>query len=197
MTGTMTRPDPAPARVDAVDPTKSGQGPGGGQRPGQATLSNGPVLAAGLVAAGGLLLAGWALGSAANDDGGLLQALGKDRMGIATPAAETHPKEPIQDGTVTVTLPDVNRNGIPDAFENGAVTGIDPVTGKPMPVKPTEMATPPPPKPKPEVYLIKVDDTLTAISAETGVPIDKLVAANGIENPNLIYAGASLLIPPV
>ncbi|WP_172465727.1 LysM peptidoglycan-binding domain-containing protein, partial [Arthrobacter sp. Hiyo1] len=124
------------------------------------------------------------------------QALGKDRAGIAAPAAETHTKDPVQDGTVTVTLPDVNHNGIPDAFENGAVTGIDPVTGKPMPVKPTETTTPPPHKPKPEVYLIKVDDTLTAISAETGVPIDKLVVANGIENPNLIYAGASLLIPP-
>jgi LysM repeat protein len=197
MTGTMTRPDLAPAGADAVEPTRSGQDPGGTRRSGQATLSNGPVLAAGLMAAGGLLFAGWALGSAANDDGGLLQALGKDRARIAIPAAETHSKEPVQDGTVTVTLPDVNRNGIPDAFENGAVTGIDPVTGMPLPVKPTETTTPPLPKPKTEVYLIKVDDTLTAISAGTGVPIDKLVVANGIENPNLIYAGASLLIPPV
>ena len=162
------------------------------------SLSNGPVFAAGLMAAGGLLFAGWALGSAANDDGGLLQALGKDRAGIAAPAVETHSKDPVQDGTVTVTLPDVNRNGIPDAFENGAVTGIDPVTGKPMPVKSMETAgPPPPPASKSKVYLIKVDDTLTAISADVGVPIDKLVAANGIENPNLIYAGASLLIPPV
>lgn len=196
MTGTMTRPGPTPSGADAVDPTRSGRDPGGERRPGQANLRNGPVLAAGLMAAGGLLFAGWALGSVAHDDGGLLQALGKDRAGIAAPAAETHTKDPVQDGTVIITLPDVNHNGIPDAFENGAVTGIDPVTGKPLPVKPTETTTPPPPKPKPEVYLIKVDDTLTAISASTGVPIDKLVAANGIENPNLIYARASLLIPP-
>ena len=178
----------------AVDPTRSGRDPGGERRPRQPNLSNGPVLAAGLLAAGGLLFAGWALGSAANDDGGLLQALGKDRAGIAAPAADVQTKDLAQDGTVTVKLPDVNHNGIPDAFENGAVTGIDPATGKPIPVKPTETTAPP--SPKPEVYLIKVDDTLTAISAETGIPIDKLVAANGIENPNLIYAGASLLIPP-
>ncbi|WP_284982410.1 LysM peptidoglycan-binding domain-containing protein [Arthrobacter sp. efr-133-TYG-118] len=197
MTGTMTRTDLDHAGVDKVDPTRSGRDPGAERRPERANLSNGPVLAAGLMAAGGLLFAGWALGSAAHDDGGLLQALGKNRVGIAARAAETHTKDPVQDGTVTVTLPDVNHNGTPDAFENGAVTGIDPVTGKQIPVKPTETTTPPPPKPKPEVYLIKVDDTLTLISAETGVPIDKLVATNGIENPNLIYAGAALLIPPV
>ncbi|WP_394941324.1 LysM peptidoglycan-binding domain-containing protein [Psychromicrobium sp. YIM B11713] len=44
---------------------------------------------------------------------------------------------------------------------------------------------------------MKVNDTLAAVSAQKGVPINKLVTANGIENPNLIYAGASLLIPPV
>ena len=53
------------------------------------------------------------------------------------------------------------------------------------------------PAPKAMPYTIKPGDTLTAISGTTGVPIGILVETNKIQNPDLIYAGASLLIPPV
>ncbi|WP_394941148.1 hypothetical protein [Psychromicrobium sp. YIM B11713] len=137
----MTRPDPTLAEVDMVDQIRAGRDPGGEGRSGQANLSNGPVLVAGLMAASGLLFAGWAFGSVTHDNGELLQALGKDRVGIAVSAAQTPKKDSVQNGMITVTLSDVNHNGIPDAFEDGLVTRIDPATGKPMPAKLTE--TPP------------------------------------------------------
>lgn len=42
---------------------------------------------------------------------------------------------------------------------------------------------------------IRWGDTLSGISARTGVPIAMLVRDNNIENPNLIYAGDVLRIP--
>ena len=38
-------------------------------------------------------------------------------------------------------------------------------------------------------------DTLSAIAAHYGVTADAIVAANGIQNPNLIYTGQRLSIP--
>jgi LysM repeat protein len=43
---------------------------------------------------------------------------------------------------------------------------------------------------------VKQGDTLSAISAETGVPVARLAAYNGITDPNLIYVGQVLQIPP-
>lgn len=40
-----------------------------------------------------------------------------------------------------------------------------------------------------------VGETLTGIAAAYGVQIDAIVAANGIANPDLIYAGQQLIIP--
>ena len=61
-------------------------------------------------------------------------------------------------------------------------------SGAPAEAKPAQKAKP---------YTIKPGDTLTAISGTTGVPIGILVETNKIQNPDLIYAWASLLIPPV
>ncbi len=45
-------------------------------------------------------------------------------------------------------------------------------------------------------YLIKPGDTLLAIAASTGVPMDKLVAVNGLKNPDVIIAGQTLHLAP-
>lgn len=45
------------------------------------------------------------------------------------------------------------------------------------------------------VYIIAPGDTLSGISATTNITIDALVRANGIADPNLIYAYAPLQIP--
>ncbi len=44
-------------------------------------------------------------------------------------------------------------------------------------------------------HVIQQGQTLSGLAAWYGVPLDKLMAANGITNPNLIYAGYKLCIP--
>jgi soluble lytic murein transglycosylase-like protein len=44
-------------------------------------------------------------------------------------------------------------------------------------------------------YTIQPGDTLTGIAAEHGTTVAELVEANGIANPDLIYAGQTLVIP--
>lgn len=45
------------------------------------------------------------------------------------------------------------------------------------------------------IYIIAPGDTLSGISAATGVSVDKLAYVNGIVDVNLIYAGSALEIP--
>lgn len=48
---------------------------------------------------------------------------------------------------------------------------------------------------KSTVYHIKAGDTLSQISYETGISVQKLALINDIDNVNLIYANSSLQIP--
>lgn len=52
-----------------------------------------------------------------------------------------------------------------------------------------------PPAPVPTVYIVIRGDTLAAIGQRFGVSATSLAAANGLANPNLIYAGQRLIIP--
>ncbi|MGW6604819.1 LysM peptidoglycan-binding domain-containing protein [Streptomyces sp. NPDC055036] len=52
-------------------------------------------------------------------------------------------------------------------------------------------------EPKAKPYTVRPGDTLAAVSGATGVPIGILVEVNKVKDPNLIYAGASLLTTPV
>lgn len=45
------------------------------------------------------------------------------------------------------------------------------------------------------IYIIAPGDTLSGISAATGVSVDKLAYVNDIADVNLIYAGSALEIP--
>jgi LysM repeat protein len=61
----------------------------------------------------------------------------------------------------------------------------------------------PPPPPPPggggvcgTVYIVKRGDTLGLIAKRYGVTVNAIVACNKIKNPNLIYAGQKLCIPP-
>lgn len=45
-------------------------------------------------------------------------------------------------------------------------------------------------------YLIKEGDTLSSISGSLGISIDRLIRHNEIADPNLIFAGAALELPP-
>lgn len=46
-----------------------------------------------------------------------------------------------------------------------------------------------------ELYVIQWGDTLSMLALQRGTTVDKLVQANGIVNPDLIYAGNTLVIP--
>lgn len=46
-----------------------------------------------------------------------------------------------------------------------------------------------------QVYVVQDGDTLSSISAATGVSVDRLAEANGIRNVHLIYRGSALVIP--
>lgn len=186
MTDTIHRPEgtepgsTAPARAAAA----------GRSRIGPMGYGSGPVLAAGIMVGGAVLFAGW----------GMTQILTADESS-ATETASVSTQDPGagEEGTVTVTLPDKDGNGVADAFEpkdGEASPDDDGSTGKGD--EDEVGATPPAPEPKPEtrVYIIEPGDTLTEISGETGVPVGVLVEKNRIQDPNLIYAGASLLIPP-
>jgi rare lipoprotein A len=41
-------------------------------------------------------------------------------------------------------------------------------------------------------YVVQAGDTLSGIAAELGTTVEDLVATNGIEDPNLLYAGETL-----
>ncbi len=46
-----------------------------------------------------------------------------------------------------------------------------------------------------QTYTVVSGDTLSGIASEFGVSVSSLVSANGIANPNLIYAGQTIVIP--
>lgn len=46
-----------------------------------------------------------------------------------------------------------------------------------------------------QVYVVQDGETLSSISAATGVSVDRLAQANGIRNVHLIYRGSALVIP--
>ena len=45
------------------------------------------------------------------------------------------------------------------------------------------------------IYIVQSGDTLSGISAATGVSVDRLAQANGIMDVNLIYKDSALVIP--
>ena len=59
---------------------------------------------------------------------------------------------------------------------------------------PTPSATVPP-SPTPVTYTVQPGDTLGAISAKLDIPIENLMAANGLSNPDSLSAGQVLTLP--
>lgn len=55
---------------------------------------------------------------------------------------------------------------------------------------------PPGPGPTPNQYVVQYGDTLYSISRRFGVTVWQMASYNNIANPNYIYAGQVLLIPP-
>ncbi|MFD8609435.1 LysM peptidoglycan-binding domain-containing protein [Streptomyces sp. NPDC059631] len=154
-------------------------------------FGNGPVIAASVMVGGAALFAGWGLTQLATSDGGFIQALRGNHAQVEAPQ---NPGEKNEEGG-SAQQPSEGGTGKHD--EGGATQ--DPAPGRGDEDKLNESGAPAAQKPtsKGKPYTIEPGDTLTAISGATGVPIGILVETNKIQNPALIYAGASLLIPPV
>lgn len=61
--------------------------------------------------------------------------------------------------------------------------------------EPTSSSSSAAPTPGQQVYVVQDGETLSSISAATGVSVDRLAEANGIRNVHLIYRGSALVIP--
>lgn len=83
----------------------------------------------------------------------------------------------------TVVTPSKQPSSAP-SHENTHVTKTEPT--------PSPSAAP---TPEQQVYVVQDGDTLSSISAATGVSVDRLAQANGIRNVHLIYRGSALVIP--
>ena len=64
---------------------------------------------------------------------------------------------------------------------------VTPTPGTPRPVTPTPVAG--------RTYVVREGDSLSAIAARFGVTEEEIQRANGIVDPNSIYAGQELVIP--
>ncbi|KOT57075.1 MULTISPECIES: LysM peptidoglycan-binding domain-containing protein [Streptomyces] len=154
-------------------------------------FGNGPVIAAGIMVGAAALFAGWGLTQLATSDGGFIQALRGNHVPVEVPgnpgeknAGEGSAQQPSEGGTGKQGESGESQDSTPGRGDEDKHNG----SGAPAGTKPA---------PKAKLYIIKPGDTLTAVSGTTGVPIGALVETNKIQNPDLIYAGASLLIPPV
>lgn len=83
----------------------------------------------------------------------------------------------------TVVTPSKQPSSAP-SHENAHVTKTEPT--------PSPSAAP---TPEQQVYVVQNGDTLSSISAATGVSVDRLAEVNGIRNVHLIYRGSALVIP--
>lgn len=162
-----------------------------GSRVGPMGFGNGPVIAASVMVAGAALFAGWGLTQLATSDGGFIQALQGNQAPVRAPV---NPGEK-NSGGGSAQPPSEGGTGKQDESR----ASQDPTPGRGDEDKPNGSGAPVEAKPAPKAkpYTIKPGDTLTAISGTTGVPIGILVETNKIQNPDLIYAWASLLVPPV
>lgn len=54
---------------------------------------------------------------------------------------------------------------------------------------------PPPPPPQQRIYIVRSGDSVWIIAQKFGVSMESIIAANNLQNPNLIYPGQKLIIP--
>lgn len=196
-------PHPAPGGASSATPAgrrfahrtgtvRLAEGPGG--------IPRLPLFTSLAIFGGAALVSCFGMASIALDEDGPIAAA----SGAQTPAAEVAPEpaaEPVaiestekevaesEYGVPPKALGDVLGKATAQAAESEAVSTVSPET----PPEPAEARVEPA---EPTVYVVESGDTLSSISGETGVPVDHLLEANGLSNPNFIYAGASLVIPP-
>lgn len=196
-------PHPAPGGASSATPAgrrlshrtgtvRLAEGPGG--------IPRLPLITSLAIFGGAALVSCFGMASIALDDDGPIAAA----AGEPAPAAEVAPEpaaEPVAIESTEEQVAESEYGVHPEAL--GDLLGKAAAqAAEPDPAPAVSPATPPEPAEskvepaEPTVYVVESGDTLSSISGETGVPVDHLLEANGLSNPNFIYAGASLLIPP-
>jgi LysM repeat protein/uncharacterized protein YkwD len=96
-----------------------------------------------------------------------------------------------------LVIPQPGAQTAPTTRPSGAATSNAPFVPTTQPVQgPQSTPTPRPTRlPGQNVYVVQPGDTLYSIGIEFGVTVDELVAANNIENRDLIHPGQELIIP--
>jgi LysM repeat protein len=104
-----------------------------------------------------------------------------------------------------VMLSDKNARPIAAETTNGKITvsGCTGTPSTPATPRPTTPATPGGPTPVPPTpppgnvcqHTVKPGETLNSIAAMYGTTVEAIMRANGLSNPNLIFAGQTLIIP--
>ncbi|WP_284574746.1 LysM domain-containing protein [Streptomyces sp. 2P-4] len=151
-------------------------------------FGNGPLIAAGAMAGGAALFVGWGLTQLATSDGGFTRALPGNHAPAEAPG---NPDEKHAGGS-SAQQPNEGAAGKQD--ESGSSPTPGPGRGGEDEPNGSDARTQPAPKAKPPT--VTPSDTLAAISGATGVPIDILIEAKKILNPDFIHAWASRLLPP-
>lgn len=108
-------------------------------------------------------------------------------------------------GDPATATPAVRVSPSPSTPPRSASPSVAPASSAPAPsaqpsTPPTATATVPVPTATPakkagQKYVVKSGDTLSSIAEEFGVTLDALIAANNIQNPNLLFVGQELIIP--
>ena len=72
-----------------------------------------------------------------------------------------------------------------------------PTTTQPIVIEtPTTTQGPDPTGERPLIYTVQAGDTLFSIAQRFGLTLDEIVEANNISNPDVIFEGDTLTIPP-
>jgi len=64
----------------------------------------------------------------------------------------------------------------------------------PLPLLPVPKPHPTPP-PAGRIYIVRTGDSIWKIAHMFGISLQSLIAANNLQNPNLIFPGQKLIIP--
>ncbi len=110
--------------------------------------------------------------------------LGGNKTPTPTPTRTPYPTFTPQTGATVVIAPKVASTPTPTPAPQVVVT---------LPPTPTPAAAAP--SATPIHHTVKAGETLLDISRQYGVPVDLLMRANGIKDPNMIYVGQVLVIP--
>ena len=119
--------------------------------------------------------------ASASDIANSVKALEKAVAGLATKAT---PKPATPATTTTPTKPTTGGTSQSTTTTPAATTPAAQAT----PAAPAAQATPAP------TYIVQDGDTLTGIAQKLGTSVDYLVSANGVQNPDLIFAGDVLKV---